>query len=82
MSSPSYLVIRFDLQVDVVRQVKVGAALYQQRTGHWPDKILLNPWIIANHQVAELGTILESSKNVLRNVAYLGTDYTSEGVKE
>jgi len=80
--TPSYLAILLDLKEDIARQIKVGAALYQQRTGHWPDKILLNPWIIANHQVVELGPILESSKNVLRNVAYLGTAYTSEGVKE
>lgn len=55
-----FLGIELDLKSEIAPQLRVGASLYQQRTGHWPDKILLNPNLPEIPGIADLGVEIEA----------------------
>lgn len=67
-----YLGISLDLKGNIEEQIRAGAAIYQQRTGDWPDTILANQSLPIPDELAPLGMEVHREKFVQPHLVYIG----------
>ena len=57
---------------DLESQIRVVAAEFQRRFGHWPEKVLLHPSVAGKNDLTKLGMNVETPRYVPPHLMYVG----------
>ena len=68
--------LSLDLKGNIKDQIRIGASIYQQKTGTWPDTVVTHPDLPLPDPLDDIGIEVQQAKYVQRHLAYIGHSST------